>query len=782
MKAVRPETTFSFFGPGMTKPKGPLTGDALVEWANSFIERGWSVFLVHGPQMTEDRNGNKIPEKDRGKTPFALWSKNGYGTKSADKIRAATKEVITPLNLGLALGTHSNNLVALDLDKYEQTQRAVVILTSVLRLTVGLDTSVVQTGEGSHTLYQTNQPMEPMQRDTKGMADKLIKFKLFTSEELSAFTAKANLVDVRSTGQYIVAPGSLHRSGRHYESITELPPKSVKTADLLSAIEFFMRYWPYILLLQKAVVSGNWHMGGLTMGVWLRDKRVPLTEAKLLANVISVLDSQTTGSICDSVLADKVVEAYDGDYDSTVATKEGTGGLANIEGDLETLWSLFPLVTSVRSPLAARKVFAPEAEKEVAIEDEAIEAAIPTEEAETIDAEFDASVEAMSWEDIVEIFRKHLKLTNDYEYTEILLAATQSRLRVILAGSCVYLYFSGIFSSGKSYATELATYLSGGEMLTTATEAGIGRMYLDQPGMTVGLDEFDQLSKKYTNLESFVRTTYNWNATMVVNLPNGEAGWTATRVRVGGPKFFNGYDNIDQALASRCAQIEMERHISREQIIEKFLGYPVMHYVRRWLDLRCKRTQLKWNQDLLVEYLRSDEFAAIVDPLVKQTKIPRKLEIAIAFLVLGKLLDIEVGALIKAYMSSAPELTNKMEVYRGVLVNIHNRISPLLKEPLAPNEIRNIIIKGSGMITEFRTNENGHVEMKMLDLLGLMNAELFDRAREAIGTGYWPRVLESLGFTKGQNWKKEARRNEWRLQSYLIFDNDVLSGLGQLVA
>ena len=376
---------------------------------------------------------------------------------------------------------------------------------------------------------------------------------------------------------------------------------------------------------------------------------------------------------------------------------------------------------------------------------------------EPVDDALDALVRTKTWADVIDIFEKHIKFPNKYNYVEVLLLACQSRLSHILSGSAIYLYFTGIFSSGKPNETELATFLAGGHMLAMATEASIGRTYEDSPHCTVGLDEIDQLISKYPTLESFLRTTYNWNATMSLSAMNESGNWIPKRICVGGPKFFCGYDNIDIALASRGVGIEMQRNTNEDQIIEKVLGFPLMRIVKRWLDFRCKDVEMKWNREKFEAYLRSNEFATKIRPFIGKNLLPRKVEMIIMLLGIGTLIDVDIAEVLNAYATSEPTLTNKMEIYKSVFLDIKKS---------ATSGVR-ALTYGIDGVAELRTTETG-VEIRVLDLLHLMNDRL---PKGEIGTGYWPRVLETLGFTKGVNWLKETRRNDWRQHHYIIIDN-----------
>lgn len=149
-------------------PQNPLLTQAL-----HYAERGWAVF----------------PLKPRNKTPLTL---HGCKDASKDKVQiAAWWEKHPDANIGLATGTASGFFV-LDIDGEEGEQSI-------------------------KGLEERHAPLPPTGEIITGGGGRHLYFKLPDGCTIRNSTGKiANNVDIRSDGGYVVAPPSVHASGRAY--------------------------------------------------------------------------------------------------------------------------------------------------------------------------------------------------------------------------------------------------------------------------------------------------------------------------------------------------------------------------------------------------------------------------------------------------------------------------------------------------------------------------------------------------------------------------------------
>lgn len=168
---------------------------SLAEWALHYIAQGHSIMPLHHPTPGGGCScGGTCTPTSAGKHPVVNdWSKRDVMT--ADEARAYWT-THPDANIGIRTGGPLR-LVVLDADGPEG-----IAALETLDLP---PTAVHQTGNGRHYLYTLPPDVDP-------------------STILNSVGRLAPHVDVRCEGGQIVAPPSLHYSGRRYEALTTAPP------------------------------------------------------------------------------------------------------------------------------------------------------------------------------------------------------------------------------------------------------------------------------------------------------------------------------------------------------------------------------------------------------------------------------------------------------------------------------------------------------------------------------------------------------------------------------
>jgi len=169
------------------------------------------------------KNGlNIIPLQPNDKKPRIEWKDYQEGKRLSDKeIEDWFKYSFS--NVGIICGTVSENLVVIDFDSLELYQKWINSLDSNLKSIIE-NTWVVETGRGIHVYLRIK-----INKDT---------FKqLFRTK-----TKVVDSVDIKAEGGYVVAPPSLHPSGKQYRfikgsntPIAEVSKKKFK--EILDSIE-----------------------------------------------------------------------------------------------------------------------------------------------------------------------------------------------------------------------------------------------------------------------------------------------------------------------------------------------------------------------------------------------------------------------------------------------------------------------------------------------------------------------------------------------------------------
>jgi hypothetical protein len=579
-------------------------------------------------------------------------------------------------------------------------------------------------------------------------------------------------IDVRSEGGYVVVAPSLHASGVRYEG--EVPDSAESIPAWLSET--------LLTLARKAIKTGlndePIKEGGrndelFRIGVKVRKQGWDDESVRshlLLINerrCVPPLDDQEIGSVIESVLS-----------------RVEIGEAAKVEAEMRQRFKKpKPVeetedeVNAALDELERAEPKKPKKDKKKSAEDELLEQLAEEElarqkmaqaELEAHLAVLDARCATMSYADVRTLLTKHVYLPQPVLYDEIILLSNQSRLQDILPrDSVIFVAVLGEYSSAKSYVTHIATFLAGGRFILDPTEAAVNGELIKTPKVTLGIDEVDELIKKYPHIATLLRMGNTWEATKPYRVPNGEGGWENVDVNIGGPKFFNGYDSVDPALLSRCLKMDMERRKDVAMIVKKMQGFPELEIAQRWLELRCEAALKMWTAVKVTALMNSADFQKEVELLTMKMTIPRNVEIVIGILLLGRILDIDTSGIVSNYLNAEVRLSQKSEVYKDVLLECYKQ---LLKTTVEKEETE--------LDVRSRWSEKHELEVNSTELYALMNERLFAKARESIGTGQWRHVLIDLGFSRSKNWFKETRRNAWRQKYYLVFDAELLENIG----
>ena len=166
---------------------------SMVEYALQYAGRGWAVFPIHSIAGSSPSSGQRCCTCGRtgcsspGKHPLTA---RGFKSAITDPAKIERFWGKWPwANIGIATGAPSGGLVVLDVDGAEgfAELKALIAQKSPLPMTLR-----ARTGNGLHVYFHCPTPLPS--------------------------SARGHL-HVRGDGGYVVAPPSLHHSGRRYEWI-----------------------------------------------------------------------------------------------------------------------------------------------------------------------------------------------------------------------------------------------------------------------------------------------------------------------------------------------------------------------------------------------------------------------------------------------------------------------------------------------------------------------------------------------------------------------------------
>jgi hypothetical protein len=388
-------------------------------------------------------------------------------------------------------------------------------------------------------------------------------------------------------------------------------------------------------------------------------------------------------------------------------------------------------------------------------------------------------LKSMSYDEIRDIFKRHIYFENEVTYDEVLLIVNQTRLKEILPPEVLAnLAFIGDYSAAKTYSTRLAVFLADGQMLEDLTEAYLYNLTDTHRGITVGIDELDSLITKYPHVEATVRYGNRWNATRGKMDAKGRSH-EGKEQNIGGPKFFNAQEELDAALMSRALKTKMVRHTSGEMIREKALGFPNMWPIRLWLQMKCEEALKSWDREKVITLMRSKEFTTEFNTILERIKIPRAGEIIQIVLVIGHVLKdvgFPINNILDHYLGGTEHSTEQMAIYKGITMKVHDQIVKILTEKKAREPIlKNAVGAELRLLVNVDRDDvdlkSGDLVIKPEALYAAFAKRLRDTSGEVMKASQWYNVLSQLGFAKGRNWEKFTKRgtslrNKW----VLVFD------------
>lgn len=687
--------------------------------------------------------------------------------------RQATDEEITkweeelhPQSWAIVLGDVSGRLFVVDVDSpiAEET-----VIGKFMRAFP--KTYVVETSPGKRHFFFRDTSKTDLK--TKGFLNK----SLYNDDQLPH-------VDLKAGKGYVLLPGSRHPAGHTYQVLEQNEIAEVPYDVVVFILQTLNKHWPIVQRVRTFYTSGGRNQICVGLAAFLFHHGFTVEEAVVLLQAVYYAASDTgdlhkaieditrTFSIAEQgsevsyknflppLLID-ALQALDKRYQFSNLRLEREK--ARIEQEL-------------KSKLTEKKPKGPEPETE-----KPTEKPFPEAEKEELDPQVMQWLETATYEDVRNILMQHVKLPDEAAYDEVLLLSNQSRLMKILpVDSVVYVGVLGEFSSAKTYLTKIITFLADGEMVVDPTPAYILRQIGLNPGMTLGIDEVDQLVKDRNNaiIVSILRMGNTWEAWrgFVEEAQKGK-GKIPVKINIGGPKVFNGYDSIDKALLSRTLTIHMKRWRDIDMVIEKMLGHKKLKLVRVWLQHRCEQALTTWNPDLVEQFMRSDEYKKTVDTLTKEIEVPRSMEIVGLILLLGKIMDIDTRRIIEHYIEGLDHTPAQFDIYKDFLNDVYRALisGGWTSEPKVYGFSTDYEAGG----TPWRMNGDKRLEVQTTYLWKTMSIKLQEANRtSAINERNWYHVLSELGFSKDANWLKETKRGAWRKKWYLVFDDRILKTLG----
>ena len=179
----------------------PVAGLGVSAAAREYAGYGWSFIPIHAPVPGDSYRDGKRPATEGGE-----WLAYSQRRPTEDERDFWFPEHSTG-NIGVICGQVSDGLVVIDCDDHA-TYAVLCYQYPELRTS-----RTVRTGKGMHIYTVADEPV------------KTTKFHLFGSTH-----------HIKAEGSYVVAPPSLHATGRRYEWVADVPPLTLDLPRLKAAL------------------------------------------------------------------------------------------------------------------------------------------------------------------------------------------------------------------------------------------------------------------------------------------------------------------------------------------------------------------------------------------------------------------------------------------------------------------------------------------------------------------------------------------------------------------
>lgn len=349
--------------------------------------------------------------------------------------------------------------------------------------------------------------------------------------------------------------------------------------------------------------------------------------------------------------------------------------------------------------------------------------------------------------DAISIMRKVAVFETELDYFSVLLWAAHTGMRNILPTDvCLYLAFEGRKSSGKTTMTKVAVNLAhDGRMIAETTSAALKRTCNGY--ITMGIDELDELGKKNPHIISMLRTGNSWNSKSQVCVPSGR-DFEVIELDSGGPKVFNYYGEIDDALSSRCITVKVfEKKNARLAINSLFLK-SMLTQVKGWLESSVKAHIEGCTPEKIQEVMQSDEFVRRVETVKPQ--LARGYQQAAILLMVSDIMAWGLDDKIKEIVESQ-DIGDPFETEKEIIANWYSQEREKNKEQI--------------LIDPDFTIEIGSEELR-----AFVNFSLRDRKLPEIGKDRFKKLKQELGIRDNKDSHKGGKR-------ILRFDRSVYRNL-----
>lgn len=364
--------------------------------------------------------------------------------------------------------------------------------------------------------------------------------------------------------------------------------------------------------------------------------------------------------------------------------------------------------------------------------------------------------------DVIEVEKQCLALKDDFDYWGMNIGLALSYIQELLPESSriFYIGFRGPRGSGKTTATTFCSRIAyKGRKIEGVTFASLAAACDD--GETLCIDEFDAQNARCSDLETIVRQGVSLDAIYSKMAPDQKGRWRRCELKIGGVKFLNWKDPIDDALQQRILVIDMVPNASTRMIVNNEAMERFTSPLRIWFAAQSAGVRQRWTKEQVANLIddRDNHLTNKVDAIA--SIVPRQKQKAFWMFVVSELYGWDIDEIIRKLIEKQPEAEDYSD-HIELVREIYYQQRELLDNKGAKD--RPVEIE----LVEFKRDLTERITTKHLEPL---------RKRGKPGTLTWTGLRQECGFVEGTNERKDSRRHGKRI---LVFDEQVQKAIGVL--
>lgn len=366
-----------------------------------------------------------------------------------------------------------------------------------------------------------------------------------------------------------------------------------------------------------------------------------------------------------------------------------------------------------------------------------------------------------SYAQVVDVERQCIRFKDDIDYVTFNIGIGLSYIIDLIPPDdrIFYVGFRGPRGAGKTSATRFASKIArDGLHLASVTLPALVSACSERK--TLCIEEFDAQSARCPDLDYIVRGGVALDAIHYMMVPDGR-GWKREPVPIGGMKFINWKDPIDDALMQRVLVIDMAPNATTRMVINNENVAYFTTPLQIWFMAQSASAHRRWTSETVAELIADTDhhLERKVDAIA--SVVPRQKQKAFWMLAVCEIFGWDFDAAITELIRRQPEGEDYSD-FKELVVELYLQKRELLDGRGERSEP--VVVS----LVDFKQDITERANTRRLDPLKVKGRQ---------GTLTWTGLRQECGFVDGVN---EVQVRTQHGKRFLTFDERVQRTLGVL--